>query len=118
MATGKSTLVSRKYKARYSGDSVFLLEWRDLWFAVLGKEIIQRFGEQILNSRVMLGREKPQLPFDFRRKVASDVAFPFPSRPKMKSPRFRRRGKFGGRLYCTRVARRCRWPRNAKHGLP
>ena len=51
---------------------------RDLGLAVLGKEIIQRLGEQILNSRVMLGREKTQLSFDLRWKVASDVAFPFP----------------------------------------
>ena len=86
--------------------------------AVLGKEIIQRLGEQILNSRVMLGREKTQLSFDLRWKVASDVAFPFPSRPKMKSPGFGRRGKIGWRLLRTRVARRSRWPRAAKHGLP
>ena len=103
---------------RLAIDSVFLLEWCDLRLAVLGKEIIQRLGEQILNSCLVLGREKPQLLFDLRRKVASDVAFPFPARPKMKSPRFRRRGKFGGRLYCTRVARRGRGPRAAKHGLP
>ena len=57
-----------------------------------------RLGEQILNSRVMLGREKTQLSFDLRWKVASDVAFPFPSRPKMKSPGFGRRGKIGWRL--------------------
>ena len=91
---------------------------RDLGLAVLGKEIIQRLGEQILNSRVMLGREKTQLPFDLRWKVGSDVAFPFPSRPKMKSPGFGRRGKIGWRLLRTRVARRSRWPRAAKHGLP
>ena len=91
---------------------------RDLGLAVLGKEIIQRLGEQILNSRVMLGREKTQLPFDLRWKVASDVAFPFPSRSKMKSPGFGRRGKIGWRLLRTRVARRSRWPRAAKHGLP
>ena len=91
---------------------------RDLGLAVLGKEIIQRLGEQILNSCVMLGREKTQLPFDLRWKVASDVAFPFPSRPRMKSAGFGRRGKIGRRLLRTRVARRSRCPRAAKHGLP
>ena len=77
----------------------FFLKWSDLGPTVLGKEIIQRLGEQILDSHVMFGREKPQLLLDLSRKVASDVAFPFPARPKMKSPRFRRRGKFGRRLY-------------------
>ena len=36
----------------------FFLKRRDLGLAVLGKKIIQRLGEQILNGRVMLGREK------------------------------------------------------------
>ena len=62
----------------------FFLKWSDLGPTVFGKEIIQRLGEQILDSRVTLGRGKPQLLLDLSRKVASDVAFPFPARPKMK----------------------------------
>ena len=96
----------------------FFLKRRDLGLAVLGKKIIQRLGEQILNSRVMFGREKPQLLFDLRRKVASDVAFPFPARPEMTLPRFSRRDKFSCRLSRNCAMRRACWLRATKHGFP
>ena len=64
-------------------DSDVLVKRSKLKFTVLGKEIIQCLGQQVLNCRVMLSREKAQLLFDRGWKVSSDVAFPFPSSPDL-----------------------------------
>ena len=55
-------------------DSAFFLHRRDLGLAVPGKEIIERLGGQILNSRVMLSRQKLKLLLDRRRKTGGSLA--------------------------------------------
>src|SRR3954451_6844787 len=57
-----------------------LLHRRDLRLAVLGKQVVQRLGQQLLNRRAALCRQDAQLLFHLRRKIAGDVALSFTTR--------------------------------------
>src|SRR3954453_6511625 len=56
------------------------LHRRDLRLAVLGKQVIQRLGQQLLNRRAALCRQDAQLLLHLWREIAGDVALSFATR--------------------------------------
>ena len=57
------------------------LERRDFGLAVLGEEIVESLGQQVLDRGLALGRQQPELLFHGRREVAGDIGFPDPAGP-------------------------------------
>ena len=59
--------------------------WNNLGLPVFCKEIVERLGEQILNSGVAVSSENAQLLLHRRRKITRDIALAFSARPEVRT---------------------------------